>query len=117
MSFVLETCSVLVHYMQNKALDNVQRYFLLRFDQRQVRIREVYALICSSGLVFLHLQSFCYNHGTFKLKPRCGLGPSPMKTKEVVYGLITHDSICPLGKKKRNCAESFSDIVISYHKF
>ena len=50
MSFVLETCSVLVHYMQNKALDNVQRYFLLRFDQRQVRIREAYALICSSGL-------------------------------------------------------------------
>ena len=102
MAFVLETYSFPVRYTQNKSLDSIQRYFLLHFDQRQVSIRELDALICSSGLnSSLYRNSFCYNHSPFKLKPRCGLGPSPMKTKEVVYGLITHDSICPLGQKKK----------------
>ena len=52
MAFVLETCSVLVHYRQNESLDNVQRYFPLRLDQ--VSMKEVETLI----LQFWFIQYF-----------------------------------------------------------
>ena len=52
MAFVLETCSVLVHYRQNESLDNVQRYFPLRLDQ--VSMKEVATLI----LQFWFIQYF-----------------------------------------------------------
>lgn len=52
MAFVLETCSVLVHYRQNESSDNVQRYFPLRLDQ--VSMKEVETLI----LQFWFIQYF-----------------------------------------------------------
>lgn len=46
------------------------------------------------------------------MKTRFGPGPSKRKTKEVVYGLLTHDSISRL---QNNRVESFSFVVISYY--